>query len=196
MKRSIKTITLIRILATASIAVFLLIILIGWNFRQLTFSEMEDKARTVADFVEITLITHMRAGTHEEKEIFKDNIEKISDVNNLRIIRAESVSKQFNLPLEKESFNDPVIQNVFNTKQSHFTYPSLFANKGNALRVTIPYIASKKRSYVNCLQCHNVPSGTVLGAIDFTINIDEYKANSLHYLYIIIGMLLLTDLTQ
>jgi len=190
MKQSIKTITLKKLVSSAIIVILVLIILVAYNFRQLTIAAMIDKGSTVAKFVETGLTTHMRVSTHEAKELYKQNIQQISNVENMTIIHSDIVAQQMNLPFDQERFKDPVIAEVFTTKKPMYLVPSIFSGNDTKLRVVFPYIA-KKTSSINCMQCHNVAQDTVLGAVDFYIDIDQYKHISANYLLVILGILFL-----
>ncbi len=55
------------------------------------------------------------------------------------------------------------------------TTESLVINKGEdtSLRMVLPYIAKKNFRSINCLECHGVDEGAVVGAASVTINIKE-----------------------
>ncbi len=187
--KSIKTITLKRLIAAAFVVILFIIFFVAYNFRELTISAMTDKGRSVARFVEAGLMTHMRVSTHEEKEQYLQNIQKVSEVQNLQIIHSASVTKQFNLANHENRFQDPTIAQVFKTKQPIIKLVT-HGDKKNMLRITFPYIAESKLG-VDCTQCHNVAKGSVLGAIDFYIDVEHYKEMSVEYLYIILAILTL-----
>lgn len=186
-KESIKTITLKRLIAAAISVILLILFFVAYNFRELTISAMSDKGQSVARFVEAGLMTHMRVSTHKEKELYLKNIQRVSEVENLQVIHSDAVATQFGLVSHKNRFSDPVIAKVFETKKSSIILLK-HNGKSNMLRITFPYIAENNLG-VDCTQCHNVAKGSVLGAIDFYINVEHYKEMSVSYLYIILGIL-------
>lgn len=189
MKESIKTITLKRLITAASTVVLLILFFVAYNFRELTLAAMTDKGNSVARFVEAGLMTHMKVSTHQEKEQYLKNIQQVSGVKNLEIIRSDKVASQYNLPSHTQRFDDPIIAQVFSTALPSVKLVEHNSHK-NMLRVTFPYIAEPKLG-IDCTQCHNVPQGTVLGAIDFYIDMDSYKEMSINYLYVILAILTL-----
>ena len=187
MKQSIKTITLKRLMGVAAAVIIILMVMIAYNFKELTISAMRDKGQTVAHFIKAGLTTHMKMSTHEEKEQYKKNIQEISDVQDLTVISSKEVNQQYSVNSNLNSFKDPIIANVFKSKE-----PSYLLEKKDKdqelLRVTFPYIAEKTEK-INCLQCHDVAKDTVLGAVDFYIDVTNYKDMSINYLYVILGIL-------
>ena len=188
MKQSIKTITLKRLVAAAIVVIISIIIFVAYSFRELTMSAMNDKGQSVARFVEAGLMTHMRVSTHEQKELYLKNIQRVSEVENLQITHSNAIAQQFNLVSHKERFSDPIIAKAFNSKESVMTL-TRYNGHETMLRITFPYIADKKMG-IDCTSCHNVPRGSVLGVIDFYIDANHYKEMSIGYLYIILGILL------
>lgn len=190
MKESIKTILFKRLIATAIFIFILVVALIAYNFKELTFMAMMDKGQSVAKFVEAGLTTHMDIGSHKEQEQYIENLKKISNIVNMNMIHSPQVTAQYALTCHKHQFKDPIIADVFKNKQASFNFTSL-GKEHNMLRVTFPYIADYKKG-IDCLSCHNVPEGTVLGAVDFYIDMTSYKNASFGYLYIILGILSLS----
>lgn len=190
MKQSIKTILFKRLVATAIFFFILVITLVAYNFRELTFMAMMDKGQAVARFVEAGLITHMNKDSHEEQQQYIDNLKKVSNIVGINMIHSPEVTAQYALTCHKHQFKDPIIANVFKNKEASFNFTSL-GKQHNMLRVTFPYIADYKKG-IDCLSCHNVPEGTVLGAVDFYIDMTNYKDVSFNYLYIILSVLSLS----
>ncbi|HQS67049.1 MAG TPA: HD domain-containing phosphohydrolase [Sulfuricurvum sp.] len=190
MKENLKAIVFKRLIATAIFFFILVITLVAYNFKELSTLAMLDKGQSVARFIEAGLITHMHKAPHKEQQQYIENLKTVSNVVGMNIIHSPEITAQFSLACHKHQFKDPIIANVFKNKEPSFNFTSL-GNQNNMLRVTFPYIADYKKS-IDCFSCHNVPEGTVLGAVDFYIDMTSYSDISLRYLYIIIGVLSLS----
>jgi len=189
-KQSIKTITLKRLIAASSLIVVALILLIAYNFKQLTFSAMLDKGKTVAQVVEVGLTFHMSDPSNKER--FKNKIKAIPNITDLRIIRSEVVSQKMKLASHKELLAEPVINQVLNSKEQNFEFVSDDKNGLDMIRATIPFIAKTEKQ---CPICHQVEDGTVLGIVDFYFDVSQYKNQSLInialILFVLSGILLI-----
>lgn len=189
LKQSIKIITLKQFVIVSIVGIFALMALVAYNFKQLTIFAMKDKGESISKFVEASLVSHMNTLENKKKNAYIETIQKITSVNDLKIIHSKSVSEQFKLESHDKYFSDPWIADVFKNKKSYYIMKDLGHDK-IIMRVVVPYIAGKNE-IVNCLNCHNVPEGTVLGAIDFDLDISTYRSMSFTYLYMILTVLFL-----
>ncbi len=174
-------------MAVTAATIVALMILIAHNFKDLTLSAMIDKGNTVANFVEAAISTHMETDV-SAKEHYKNRIKLLSDVINLRIIHSKNVSEQFSIPFNEDAFKDPVIAKTFKDKKPNYELTQWKKENKEMFRVTLPFVA-KNTKEVNCLQCHNVELNSVIGAVDFYIDVTDYKYQAVFYLYIILGIL-------
>ncbi|MCK4706197.1 MAG: HD domain-containing protein, partial [Gammaproteobacteria bacterium] len=62
---------------------------------------------------------------------------------------------------------------VFQTKSPEFIIEDFAVTP--TIRAVIPYIATTQGS-LNCLGCHQVKEGTVLGVVDITLDLSKYRA--------------------
>lgn len=187
MKQSIKTIILKRLTFTAFFVIALIVFLVAYNFRELTISAMKDKGAVVANFVEVSLISHMNVSSKEQKQQFIRDIQKISGIENLKIIHSEEVASQYNLQSHKQFLEDSTIARVFKEKQPSFEFAKLASNE-DMMRITFPYISQFKNG-VNCAKCHTNENQSVLGVVDFYVDMSQYKSMSIGYLYIVLLLL-------
>lgn len=191
MKDSIKALLFKRLVVAALIIFVLITSLVAYNCKELFLSGMLDKGQSIAKIVEVGLNTHINPNSHEAQHRYIE-ILKNSNIANINIIHSPEITFQFPSVSHERPFNDPIIANVFKTKEASFTLTSL-AKQDNMLRVTFPYIADYKKG-IDCLSCHHVPEGTVLGVIDFYIDMTSYKNLTLNYLYLTLGIFSLSML--
>ncbi len=173
-KPSIRTITvrnLINVLLGTAIVVLLII---GYNFRALSKAAIENQALASAELVKAGLTSHMKAGIMDLRDYFLKEIEQLHHINELKIIRGDNVSAQFGPgnPVWERTELDASARQAFSSTKPIFIMNEFSLNP--TIRVIIPYIASSEGA-LNCLACHSVDEGAVLGAVDIVMDVSEYR---------------------
>ena len=113
----------------------------------------------------------MITGTIAQREVFLDQIKQLSIVRDLKVLRGDSVSKLFGPGNAKDGVADEVERQVLATGREFFDIQS--DSRGEYLRVVRPALASKNYLGKDCIQCHQVPEQTVLGAVSMKISLDS-----------------------
>ena len=113
----------------------------------------------------------MITGTITQREVFLDQIKQLSIVRDLKVLRGDSVSKLFGPGNAKDGVADEVERQVLATGREFFDIQS--DSRGEYLRVVRPALASKNYLGKDCIQCHQVPEQTVLGAVSMKISLDS-----------------------
>ncbi|GAB6078814.1 GGDEF domain-containing protein [Hydrogenobaculum acidophilum] len=145
------------------------------SFREQGIRYALSKANTVASIVRDGLTSLMVMGVIKDRESYIKRLERAKGVTNIHIVRGEAVDKQFGPGLPTEQPIDNLEKLVLLTGKPIY---KIYESPSKVLvRDIIPYKASNK-GIVNCLQCHEVQNGQVLGAIDITLDVTEirYKA--------------------
>jgi diguanylate cyclase (GGDEF)-like protein/PAS domain S-box-containing protein len=140
-----------------------------------------DQARDFADSVhQMTLagLTGMMiTGTMPLRSLFLDQIKKSNHIESLRVFRGEAVVKQFGAGLEGESPTS--VDEVRVLQRGVAEYLVVPRENGtDSLRAIIPVLASNNYLGKNCLNCHNVSTGTVLGAVSMDISLERAEQTS------------------
>lgn len=185
-KPSIKTITVKSLVNVLSILALILLLITGLNFRSLSTRSIENQALAHAELIKAGLTAHMKAGIMDSRDYYLDEIRELHNVNALDIIRGDAVTQQFGPGKAVERIADTVTRQAFDNKKPVFILNE-FSTKPS-IRVIIPYIASRQGG-LNCLTCHNVAEGTVLGAVDIELDVREYRN---HALWVMAGLLALS----
>jgi len=170
-KPSIKTITTNRLLSFLLFAAMLLTIVIAFNFRVLSHNILKNEATAISEIIKAGLTAHMKAKIMDKRAYFIHEIKVVHDVNRIDIIRAPGVSKQFGFS-QMEGQMTPLAAKVIRSKYPEFEIDDFAADP--TIRAAIPYIA-EVRGALNCLGCHDVEEGTVLGVVDVTLNVSTYR---------------------
>lgn len=145
---------------------------VALNFRDYGYNNAIEKSKMTAEIVRDGLTAHMVNGIMDKRDFFLGNIANIKDVKGLWIVRADNVIKQYGEGMQNEKPRDSIDTKVI---KDGITVREVKEDASNAvLRVTIPYIATAYGN-PNCLTCHNVQEGDVLGAISMEFNINEVR---------------------
>ena len=161
------------------IVAFMLIVLtaatiinVGLNFRDYAYNNAIEKSKMTAEIVRDGLTAHMVNGMMDKRDFFLRNIANAKDVEALWIVRSDKVIDQFGEGLKNEKPRDTIDNKVLSEGKE---VREIIENAKEAkLRVTIPYIATAYGN-PNCLECHAVQEGDVLGAISLEFNIDQIR---------------------
>jgi diguanylate cyclase (GGDEF)-like protein len=147
-----------------------------YAFRSFSIVSATDHIRTAAEIVRVTLTESMINGVIDKRASFLRRITEVQGLKSARVIRSHHVVEQFGPGFNTESPADEIERRVLQEGKPQFGISEL----GDDLifRGTIPYIASSHGT-PNCLQCHQVEEGTVLGAVTMTMSIEGLREKAL-----------------
>ncbi len=171
-KPSIKTLTIRSLVNFLLVLAVLTVVLAGGNFRAVTKQAIENQALAHANLVLAGLTAHMKGGIIDKRDYYLTEIRELHEVESLEIVRGEAVIRQFGQAAEYEKFPDEVTSKVFDSG-----HPIFIMNEFSmmpTIRAIVPYIATRDGA-LNCLNCHQVEAGEVLGAVDIVIDVTEYQ---------------------
>lgn len=185
-KQSIKKITLTRLLQVFIVSILLIVSAIALSYRSFFQFVVENEIKSVSEIIKAGLTAHMKAGIMDKRAFFLNEISSVHDIESIKIIRGDSVIKQYgesNLSEKKENIT---IKNILAHKETYIEW----MDSKSKIKAIVPYIASSEGNF-NCLECHKAKDGEVLGAIDISMDIGAYQSFVLKNAYIIVGLLLL-----
>ena len=94
----------------------IIVVLVAIGSRQVGYDAVKKKAYLTADIVKKSLTSHMINGNMQQRDVFLNSINDLDEVNDLWVIRAKSVSKQFsNSGLGNETPKDEIDEKVLRT---------------------------------------------------------------------------------
>ena len=158
-------IALVLILLSISVAV-----LVAYHIKEYGILKSKESGTVLARSVRDGLTAHMIHNIMDERFIYLDNITKDQKIENIKIVRSNSVVQQYGKGIKGETLYDEIEVEVLNSGLEKTKL--LTKENSHYLRVTIPYTATATAN-PNCITCHNGNVGEVLGAISMEINIDD-----------------------
>ena len=148
-----------------------LIIWQGYVSRQEAIDQAKASSASIHEATLIGLTSMMLTGTVAQRNVLLDQIKQLPTISDLRVLRGDAVTKQFGPGIESESTPNEVEQQVLRTAVEFSDVRS--DDKGEYLRIVRPVIARANYLGKNCLQCHIVPDGTLLGAVSMKVPLGQ-----------------------
>lgn len=142
------------------------------SFRDFSIRAATEHTRTAAEMIRVALTESMVNGTMHKRDSLLERIAQVDGLDEARVIRGKLVEDQFGNGLAMESHADTIDYQVLGSGKPVYTLMGGYLNP--EFRATVPYIATSKGD-VNCLSCHAVPEGSVLGAVTLTASIEHMR---------------------
>ncbi|HRL76890.1 MAG TPA: methyl-accepting chemotaxis protein [Candidatus Accumulibacter phosphatis] len=136
--------------------------------------QAQDFAQSAHDMVLAGLTGMMVTGTIQQREVFIDQIKQLPSIREVRVLRGEAVSGPFGPGVAEEREHDALEAQVLATGKEYAAVETS-ASGEEALRVIRPAVAQENYLGKNCLGCHVVPQGTVLGAVSMKVSLQKTK---------------------
>lgn len=147
-----------------------------YAFRNFSIASATDHIRTAGEIVRVHLTESMINGVIDKRESFLRRLVEIQGLKSARVIRSPEVEKQFGKGLVQETAADDLERKVLKEGKAHFEVVQ--QGDETIFRGTIPYIATASGN-PNCLQCHQVSEGAVLGAVSMSMSIEALREKAL-----------------
>ena len=176
--------TALPIISVVAIGIAVMIVVTGYKTKDIVLDEIKHSVlEGYRDTVLNALTTMMITGTYQEsREHFLEQMKKIADV---KVVRSVNVDKDYAPSSDKkyEYPSDAVEKEVVEKGVPQITI------EGTYIRGVYPYIAKSDFMGKNCLSCHMVKEGDVLGAVSIRVPITESlkRIHSLQYMYVLFG---------
>ncbi|MDR3324247.1 MAG: methyl-accepting chemotaxis protein [Zoogloeaceae bacterium] len=169
---------------TAAIWLVLVLVwgaLIAWEShenRKVAIQQAGEFSKSIHEMTMAGLTGMMITGTVSQREVFLDQIKQLSIIKDLQVMRSEIVNThtigidETNLPPLPAL--DAIEKAVLETGQPYMAV--IEENGHRALRVVNPTRAESEYLGKNCIICHQVPEGTVLGVVSMKISLDSVES--------------------
>lgn len=162
-----------------------------FSFRQYSIATATEHIRTAAEIVRVNLTEAMINGVIDKREGFLQRLMEVQGLKSVRVIRGPLVENQFGKGLSREKPADEMERHVLADGKAQFELEE--GDAGVIFRGTIPFVATDRGS-PNCLQCHQVAEGSVLGAVTITMSIDHLKRKAILTLALMVAAVMLFSL--
>jgi len=165
---------------TAAIWVVLALIWAGaivWTTqvnRDTAIRQAQDFARSIHEMTMAGLTGMMITGTVGQREVFLDQIKQLSIIKDLHVARSDAVVKLFGPDSKNHRELDALEKQVMASGTAHLSVEQ--ENGASFLRVINPTKASSNYLGKDCIACHQVPEGTVLGVVSMKVSLDSVEA--------------------
>lgn len=122
----------------------------------------EEQVKDMSTLYFDSLNTMMLTGTMDQRNILRQKMLRRNNILEARVVRGLPVKGQFGQGFPEEQPMDELDQKALTGEDVLVVTKN---EKGRVITVLTPFKATADTRGVNCLQCHQVPSGAVNGAI-------------------------------
>lgn len=174
-------------LSSLTLAVAMILVLIAvslLSFRQFSILSAKSQVITAAEIVRVSLTEDMVNGVITQREGLFRRLAEVPGLQLVHVVRGENVVQQYGKGIAGEHPADDIENKVLQSGESFFEVYDEPANP--MFRGTVPFVATRSGT-PNCLQCHQVPEGTVLGAVTVTMSITHMKDDAILVSSIMVG---------
>lgn len=181
---SIKWKTALPIILLVAAGIVATIIVTGNRTEKIVIDEAKNTMLAgYRDTVLNALTTMMIEGDYKKSE--KAFLEQMKQIVDLKVIRAESLDRDFGKGGAGDYASDSIEKEVISSGKEQI------AVEGQFIKGVFPYVAKANFMGKSCLGCHKVPEGTVLGAVSIKISLaDSFKRiRALQYLFAVLGII-------
>ena len=188
---------------TALVAVFVsLMIATTWHMavseRDMVQALAEQKALDTASSFFDGVNTMMLTGTTAQRDLLRKKTLSHEDITETRIVRGAEVSKVFGVGNPEQKIQDDLDRRALNGEKIVQMGED---TDGRTVTVLTPVVATSDFRGTNCLTCHVVAEGTVLGAVrvsyslaalDEQIDRNILVSGALNVLMLVVGIVVIT----
>ena len=195
MKLQPKTINTKILVFFSALMLFLILVLVAISFysiERFSLYSAERHASSVAEAIKVGLTESMVNGTISKRTEFLQRLVNVPGVQNIRVIRGAAVSKQFGPGLPQEGTTNEDENKVISSGEPSFN--ALTRDGSIFFHAIIPYTANGL-GIPNCLQCHFVAQGTILGAVSIDIPLDEVRRQAVNTVGLVALIVFLTSVS-
>lgn len=157
-----------------------------WQQRDLIHSvlseQLHDKASNYFDSLNMMMLT----GTMAQKETLRQKALAQDGIEQVRVIRAETVNKLYGPGMPEQKPQDEIDQRALSGETVIEPYSS---DWGKGIVIALPMKSSENYRGTNCVACHMAPEGEVLGVIRLEFNLNHLTQMVNHRTLIGVGIM-------
>lgn len=133
---------------------------------EMVSEQMLDKASNYFDSLNMMMLT----GTMSQRDTLRNKVLEQSGIEEARVIRSDKITSLFGPGFKEQKAQDEIDQRAL---KGETVVESMKADWGNGIVVAIPMRASKNYRGTNCLSCHMVNEGDILGVVRLEYNVTK-----------------------
>ncbi len=156
--------------------------------REIAISQAKDFSQSIHEMTMAGLTGMMITGTVDQREVFLDQIKQLSIIKDLHVARSDAVINLYGPDKKSTRELDTLEQQVMREGKPYVAVEKEGDN--SFLRVINPTNASKNYLGKDCIVCHQVPEGTVLGLVSMKVSLDSVEEDVASFRLKIAGMAL------
>lgn len=179
---SLKWKTAVPLIVAVSVGVFITVLITGYSAKRIVFDEIEKSTlKGYRDMVLNSLTNMMERDDFSSAK--KPFLEQLAHIVDVRVIRAELLDKGRDKGDPADYASDPVEREVIDKGVEHV------AQEGKYIRAVYPYRAKSDFLGKNCLACHDVKEGDILGAVSIRVSLEDslQRIVTLKYIFAALG---------
>jgi methyl-accepting chemotaxis protein len=125
----------------------------------------------------------------KKANFFLKQSNKLDGMRDIYTIRSKYVNEVFNRPLDYKEPKDEKEKSVL--EKGEIFSERIQGKSGTEIRIIVPYIAKTDRLGINCLGCHRVKEGQVIGALNMVMSIEKEEefTTKLKYIFLVLAIL-------
>ncbi|HKJ00336.1 MAG TPA: methyl-accepting chemotaxis protein [bacterium] len=169
-----------------SLVLLAALILIG--FRRIGLNHAESKAVLAADLVRASLGSAMQHDLAKDIDSFLDPLLRLDEFKAIRVVRGPMLDAEYGAGSPDKEPQDALERAVL--KDGH-PQGRLTEQANRVLyRVVVPFVATNKGG-LNCMACHDVSPGTVLGAVSVVMDLTADRQAGMNAFLVLTGVAVL-----
>jgi len=159
-----------------------------YAFRIYSLESVREQGQMAAKLVLNTLTQEMLSGDIGRHEELLSGLRKTPGLKDVEVIPSDVLIKQYGSHPGDMHVSKPYQKQAMETGRN--VEELIETNELAIYNVAIPYIASSGGD-VNCMKCHDVVEGAVLGAVSLSIDMTEQRAGGMAAIALMGGLILL-----
>jgi methyl-accepting chemotaxis protein len=138
--------------------------------KERVLEEAKTQTKDISTFYFDSLNTMMLTGTMDQRTVLRNKILRRPNIKVARVVRGNPVKQQFGEGYLEEQAVDELDRRALNGEEIVLIDQE---KEGRIVTVLTPFRATENTRGVNCLQCHEVPSGSINGAIRISFSMAD-----------------------
>jgi diguanylate cyclase (GGDEF)-like protein len=115
-----------------------------------------------------------------DRKILFSIIRKVNGIKKFKLVRGAPINKEFGKGLAQEKATSKFDRKILDSKK--IIFKQFFKKNHPYLKIGVPFIAKTSERGIDCLECHDVPSGTIVGGVNLTYSLKNVYNSSKKFL--------------